>query len=428
MQSLMRALPHVPLNRYLTRKHVLRLVKIGLLSAVTVQAGTALGLVVFDNVKKRGRRRRAGFPQPGAYTATVGDTNLTIHTFGADLYEDMLAEIDGAKHTVLLETYLWKSDEVGQRFKDALNRAAERGVDVKVVFDGLGNMVVKPWFYRFSQAVESYRFPVVRPRILINPISESGVTHRKILVVDDTVGFVGGYNIGTLYATEWRDTHVKLEGPEVWELRESFEAVWNKVLGGNRTPVQRIPAHEAWNADIRSVDNIPLRRTYPIRSVYLESIDKADDHIFITTAYFIPDRHILEALVRASQRGVDVRILIPKDSNHILADFASRGFWRTLLDADITVLLYENAMMHAKTMTIDGRWSTIGTANIDRISLGLNYEINMEITDPDVAAHLESIFAVDATNALLLTPEEWEQRHHLARFAEWVMAPLGQFL
>ena len=393
----------------------------------TVQAATIAGLIAYDAAKKRTRKRRSGFPQPGSFSTAVGSTEVLIHTYGATLFDDMIASIESAESSVLFETYLWKNDEVGQRFKRAVNDAAERGVDVRVIYDGFGNLVVDPRFFRFSPKVKVFRFPVLRRRMFVNPMLSSGLTHRKILVVDDDVAYVGGYNIGSLYATQWRDTHVKLTGPEAWELRQSFVFVWNR-LQKKYPEVPRVESRGAWDARVRSVDNLPARRVYPIRAMYLEAIDKADNHIYLTTAYFIPDQQILDALIRASQRGVDVQIMLPMESNHVLADFASRGFWRPLLDADVTVLLYEHAMIHAKTMTVDGRWATIGTANIDRLSLTFNYEVNAEIVDRDVARAMEEVFLTDAENCHVLTREEWQSRHFVARFAEIVIAPLGPFL
>lgn len=401
--------------------------KVTALGMASVQAATIAGLLAYDGAKKRTRKRRSGFPQPGSFTCTVGSTDVTIHTYGATLFDDMIAAIESAESSVLLETYLWKNDEVGNRFKQALEDAAERGVDVRVIYDGFGNLVVDPRFFRFSPKVKVFRFPIIRPRMLVTPVLASGLTHRKILVVDDDTAFVGGYNIGSLYATQWRDTHVKLCGPEAWELRQSFVFVWNRLQ--RRYPeVPRIASREAWDSRVRSVDNLPARRVYPIRAMYLEAIDKADDHIYLTTAYFIPDQQILDALIRASQRGVDVQIMVPMESNHVLADFASRGYWRPLLDAGVTVLLYEHAMIHAKTMTIDGRWATIGTANIDRLSLTFNYEVNAELVDRDVAVSMEEVFRTDASNCHVLTRQEWQQRHRIAQFAEAVIAPLAPFL
>jgi cardiolipin synthase len=145
-------------------------------------------------------------------------------------------------------------------------------------------------------------------------------------------------------------------------------------------------------------------------------------------AYFIPDQQILRALLEASERGVDVRVILPRDSNHVLSDWLSRGFYRPLLDSGVRILLYRNAMIHAKTATIDGQWSTIGTANIDRLSLTGNYETNLEIHDEGFAANMEDVFEVDSRNSHELTLEEWGTRPWVARFSESVIVLLAATL
>ncbi|GAB3570739.1 phospholipase D-like domain-containing protein [Spelaeicoccus albus] len=391
------------------------------------QAAVIGGLVATDAVKKSQRKKRTGFPRPGTYTSSVSDAVTTVYTYGADLYDAMIDEIDKAERHVFIQSYIWKDDETGRRFKDALGRAAERGVDVFVSYDGFANLVVRPRFYRFHPSVHVLRSPIFRPGIIFANPRSTGLDHRKILVVDDRVGFVGGYNIGAPYATEWRDTHLRIEGRSVWELRHAFISFWNNTRT-SRHPELPDPGAGFWEPRLRSVSNAPAGMVFPIRGVYLAAINRATSHIFITTAYFIPDGQILDALTAASRRGVDVRVLVPEESNHVLSDWLSRGFYSELLDAGVTILLYENAMVHAKTATIDGKWTTVGTANIDRLSLSGNYEINMELYDDKLAADMERIFEVDSGNSRVLTPEEWQRRNVVARFAELVLVPLRPLL
>ncbi len=174
--------------------------------------------------------------------------------------------------------------------------------------------------------------------------------------------------------------------------------------------------------------NVPSQLIYPIRGMYLEAIDRARERISITQPYFIPDRELVRALLGAARRGVDVRVLVPAASNHVVTDWLSRGFYAALLGGGVTIWRFENAMIHAKTMTIDGQWSTIGTANIDRLSLTGNYEVNVELFDPGLAEHLERVFATDLTNAARLTLAEWERRGTLAKLTERLLAPLRPLL
>nr|WP_172150325.1 phospholipase D-like domain-containing protein [Isoptericola chiayiensis] len=383
--------------------------------------------MITDKVRGQRHPLNATFPTARPSTTEVDETRATVYTFGADLYEDMLAAIDGAQHTVFLESYIWKADETGERFKQAVADAAARGVDVYVIYDGFANLVVPPAFYVFPPQVRVLRFPAFRAGLLTLRIRNSGRDHRKILVVDDEIAFVGGYNIGALYATQWRDTHLRLEGPAAWELRNAFVDFWNRWRNPQLPVLQDVGA-EHWQPSLRAARNAPSDLVFPIRGIYLDAIDRATSHIYITQAYFIPDRDILNGLLAAAARGVDVRVLVPERSNHSLADWLARGRYTKLLRGGVRIMLYQGAMVHAKTATIDGRWSTVGTANIDRLSLTGNYEINLEIVDPGLAAELEDVFRMDESNARELTYQEWQGRSRLNKIAERVLEPLEPLL
>lgn len=414
-----------PLRRVRTRALFVHTTAVAVATMVGAQVAVVAALVALDWWKNRGRKVRDA-PRPGTFTAQVGESDLTIYTSGETLYEDMIAAIEGAERAVYVETYLWKSDEVGRRFRDALNAAAERGLDVVVIYDGFGNLVVPRKFYRFSDKMRVLRVPALHRPYWQGVLRYTGVNHSKILVVDDSIGFVGGYNFGSIYARQWRDTHIREVGPAAWGLRNSIANVWNE----NRAPEDQIPwiPPNNWNPEVRVSANLPLQLVYPIRHLYLKSIERAEHHVWITTPYFIPDQQILRALIAAAARGVDVRVMVPKDSNHITADWVSRGFYGQLLDADITILLYAASMIHAKTATIDGIWSTVGTANIDRLSLSLNYETNVEIINPDFAAEMEKVFEADSQDCEVLTSPRWRDRHPMARVAEVVLIPLRPLL
>lgn len=400
----------------------------GLLGFAATQMAIVAGLIITDTVRKRYQKDPSSFPNPGMSTVDVADSTLTIYTFGEDLYRDMLTAIRGAKKSILFENYIWKGDQVGQEFRDALGEAAERGVDVYVIYDRTANLVVRPSFYTFHPDINLLRFPLLGPILLRGKIPSGGLDHRKVMVVDEEIGFVGGYNIGSLYATQWRDTHLRIVGPNVWELRQAFVTFWNRHRHPEEAPHIPPTSTAVWEPRIRAVNNVPITLAFPIRAVYLNAINRASKHIFITMGYFIPDQDILDGLKEAARRGVDVRVLLPERSNHVVADWLARGFFSEMLDAGITIVLYQSAMVHAKTATIDGQWTTIGSANIDRLSLTGNYEVNVEIFDPDLARAMERIFAIDSESCRVLTTEEWNSRHVAARFSESVLAPLRPLL
>ncbi len=401
------------------------MVSAGVVSLAT-PVSLAVGLTIADKMRKARTPNKHSVPPHDPLPAEVDGNELTTYTYGEHLYRDMLQAIEDATDYVYLVTYIWKGDEVGQAFKDAVVRAAERGVRVCVVFDGFANLVVPREFKDFPDSVHVLQFPTIRAGFLIN-VRRTGRDHRKVLVVDGTVGFVGGYNIGSLYADRWRDTHIRVQGVAVWELQNTFVDFWNRHRR-RRHPVLADSGSPVWNSRILAARNEPSRLVFPVRGIYLEAIDRAVHRIWITQGYFIPDREILGGLLAAAQRGVDIRVLMPEASNHVVADWVARSHYSTLLRGGVRIFLYQDVMVHAKTATVDGTWTTVGTANIDRLSLIGNYEVNLEIHDTEQAARMEEIFRRDLANSRELTLPEWEQRGILSRAAEWILEPLHPLL
>ena len=219
--TLRAAMDHVvgPLRRLLRRVA---------LAVVVAQAAAAGGLIAVDSWRKRMRPREATFPRTEAADLPLGESITTVYTYGTVLYEDMLAAIEGARERVLFESFIVKDDEVGQRFKAALIAAAERGVEVFVIYDVFANLVVKRAFFEFPPSVNVVRYPALKPGMLLLDVRKSGRDHRKLLVVDGEIGFVGGYNVGSAYATQWRDTHLRVRGPSAWELENAFVDFWKQ--------------------------------------------------------------------------------------------------------------------------------------------------------------------------------------------------------
>jgi cardiolipin synthase len=417
-----------PLWSARNREHLTEMVKRALLSILGLQVLTALVLTLVDSYRRRGKKPKP-FPTTAPAEITIGSGSVTTYTFGQDLYDDMLAAIAQARTQILFESYIWKGDEVGERFKQALSDAAGRGVEVYAIYDGFANLVVSPMFKRFGPRLKVLEYPLYNAGWRFFDLRRYGRDHRKILVVDDRVGFVGGYNVGTAYATEWRDTHVRITGPGVWDLKRSFADFWNL----NRRPRHGVrplllETVADWEPRIRVHRNVPRLWMFPIRSMYLEAISRASHHVWMTHAYFIPDDDLVETVKQAARRGVDVRLLLPAVSNHVVADWLSRGYYGEMLAAGVRIFQFQGAMVHAKTSTIDGRWSTVGTANIDRLSMTGNYEINVEFIDADFASEMERIYETDLSNCVELTAERWAARGVHRKFTELVLAPLRPLL
>jgi cardiolipin synthase A/B len=408
--------------------HLVRLARRGLLMLFGAQLVVAVSLTLVDSYRRRGRKPKP-FPTSPPLHADVGTGSVTTYPFGRELFADMLAAIDAAEHRILFETYIWKGDSTGRQFKDALTRAAARGVDVYAIYDGFANLVVSPAFKRFSATLHVLKYPAYGAGWRFYDLRRYGRDHRKILVVDERVAFVGGYNVGTAYATSWRDTHVRISGPGVWDLQRAFTDFWNLKSNQKRSGHPLVVDTVAdWEPRIRVHRNLPNQWMFPIRSMYLEAISRAQRHVYLTHAYFIPDGDFVEALRAAAGRGVDVRLLLPATSNHVVADWLSRGYYEQLLTGGVRIFLFQGGMVHAKTSTIDGQWSTVGTANLDRLSMTGNYEINVEFVDPAMAERMEQIFATDLENAHELVRAEWEARGVHRRFTEALLAPLRPLL
>jgi len=400
-----------------SRRIVLRAV-----GALALAQTVTIGILMLVTRWRKRRRPLAGFPSAPFEEVEVDGNQLKLYGAGEWLFQDMLRAIDEARHSILLETYIWKSDRLGADFKRRLAAKAAAGVAVYVIYDHFANLVVHHDFKQFPPEMHVLPYgSFSRPWHLLD-LRRYARDHRKLLVVDGEVAFLGGYNIGDLYRLRWRDTHVRVRGPEAARLGQDFLDFWNRHQG----PLKDVPGAFRRGTQPRMIHrtNDARRLLFPIRDMYVDAIDRSEHRVWITNAYFIPDGTMESALIGAAQRGVDVRVLVPFASNHLAADWLGRGFYARLLEHGIRIFCYMEAMIHAKTMTIDGEWSTVGTANLDRLSQIGNYEINLEVYDQAFAAQMERLFDLDRSNAVELTPSAWGQRPFYAKIGELVLAPL----
>ena len=396
------------------------------LALLTAAEATVLAAVeVFEKVRRKyfwEQPPEEGFPREEQPELKVGDDRIKLYPDYGSLYEDMLDEIGRAEDHVFVETFMWLDDGVGRRFVDALARKAREGVRVYAIFDELANLGQPSSFKDFPDEIETLRFrsfsgatDALNPRTLHR-------THRKILAVDGRVAFGGGFNIGELF-TRWRGTHFRLSGEQVHEMERSFVGFWNTHRPENLAAIPQVRGR-SWNPALVFHSNDPYYHTHPIRDIYMRSIDKATERIRITSAYFPPGSGLSEKLMNAARRGVDVQVLIPKYSNHPLVDWASRPYTGEMLKAGVRIFVYKDYMVHAKTATVDGVWSTVGSANLDTLSLFGLHETNLEIYSAQVAGGLEAMFELDKTNAEELTPEGWQARPLPLKVLEAAFKPL----
>ena len=354
---------------------------------------------------------------------------VEVLTNGEVYYEAELEAIRKAKHSVNLEAYIFQKGEVARRFVEALTERARRGVQVRMVLDAIGSFAT--WDSYFKELVEAggrvawyhpfrwYTLPRINNR-----------THREIIVVDGRVGFLGGsgfadhWLLGDEKNPRWRDTMFRVEGDVVASLQSTFVENWLEASGEILTGKEFFPFREPESGKAAMVvDSSPsMGRSTRARILYQTLLAAARKNILITTPYFLPDRSARAEMVRAiAERGVEVKIIVPGGhSDHLLTRRSSRRLFGDLLRAGAQIYEYEPAMIHAKTMVIDGTWSVVGSTNFDNRSFGLNDEVNLAAYDEQLAARLAEDFARDLDESRAVSLEEWQRRSIFERMHEWV--------
>jgi cardiolipin synthase len=351
---------------------------------------------------------------------------------GADAYPVMLEAIASARSEVLLETYIWAADANGRRFVDAVCIKAQEGVTVRCVVDGAGSFgfVTGPDVERMRSA--GVKLSVFHP---VGPWRARWGwqvrDHRKLLVVDGRVAFAGGMNIGDDYApTEWgghgwNDVQVQIEGPAVREMQRHFDVSWRYstpwTFERHHETRAMIPEPPAIHGSTTRVQPLAVGRFLGRRSIQRQlthAIGAARDRIWIEAAYFLPNRTVRAYLRRAARRGVDVRVITPRDSDIPFFTYASQYTWATLLRAGVRLYEWLPGMLHAKTICIDGAWSTIGSYNLDSRSLLYNWEVTLAVLDAAVASRLEDKFQLDLEMSEPVDPARWRKRGLLQRLRE----------
>jgi len=341
----------------------------------------------------------------------IEGNQLRLLRNGSAAYPEMLSAIASAKQQILLEMYWFGSDTIGRKFAAALRAAAERGVEVAIIFDAVGSVGASAeMFAELTRAgARVIEFNPIAPwkrRFRLSRLTRRD--HRKILVIDGNIGFTGGINIADYWlpldegGAGWRDDMVRIEGPAVAGLSDCFVRVWARLRGRKlRVPDALLQPPASGNVRrprmpaVRVLGQRFLRTQREISRAYLHYLRRAERRIFIANSYFVPDGRVLRALAKAARRGVDVRIIVPGQSDVDIVRHASRAVWGRLLRAGVRIFEWDESVLHAKTAVVDGLWSTIGTFNFDYMSLRMNLEVNVSVLDPRFAERLEASFLQD---------------------------------
>ncbi len=362
----------------------------------------------------------------------IAGNQATLLKDGKATYDAMFKAIRGARDHINFETCIFEDDETGRRFADLLVEKQEQGVQVNLVYDSAGSRNTPAAFFKrlSDSGVKVLEFNPLNPLKAKKIDFLTHRDHRKILIVDGEIAFTGGVNISGVYASSpskpgsggqpWRDTHVQIEGPVVAEFQKLFLDTWKRQKGPELAQKNYFPELKRKGDElIQVIGSTPGEENRLTFIMYISAITFAEKAIHLTNAYFVPDEQTMRALMDASKRGLDVRLIVPGTSDISFAFYAGRSHYGELLKSGVKLYERRGGMLHAKTAVIDGVWSTVGSTNLDLWSFARNDEVNAVILGQKFSSEMEAMFAddIEASNEIKL--EEWKSRPLTSHIREW---------
>lgn len=334
---------------------------------------------------------------------------------GKDKFESLVQDIRNAKKFIHLEYYIWRGDRLGTRLVEELTKKAAEGVEVRILYDGIGNARLPKYFFDKFHDAGGYTAAFL-PRFVVRLNYRN---HRKLAIIDGEIGYIGGFNVGDEYLGivkrygPWRDTHLRFRGDAIDQMQMRFIKDWNftaknGIIQLSERYFPKRPQFDGVRTQI--VSSGPDTQWKNVRNGYFKMINEAESHIYLTTPYFVPDDGIFEALRVAALSGLDVRIIIPGNPDHFFVYWASMSYLGELLEAGVKVYQYEKGFIHAKVLTIDGTVASVGSANMDIRSFDLNFEVNAFMYDEVITKVLEEDFINDLRCCVEITKEWYHRR------------------
>ncbi|MEN8701412.1 cardiolipin synthase [Bacillus infantis] len=365
------------------------------------------------------------------------DNEVEIFTDGRKKFDSLIGDIKSAKDHIHLQYYIFKKDNLGKGLVSLLTEKAKEGVKVRVLYDELGSRGVTKRFFRELRAaggeVEAF-FPSRLPFINIRVNYRN---HRKLAIIDGKLGYVGGFNVGDEYLGldpsfgYWRDTHLRISGEAVHAIQTRFILDWNQASHRHDIHYHTRYFPESTgsgNIGIQIVNSGPDSEWEQIKNGYIKMISSAKESIMIQTPYFIPDASLLDALRIASLSGVKVKIMIPNKPDHMFVYWATYSYIGEMLKTGAEIYIYDNGFIHAKTIVVDEKIASVGTANIDVRSFRLNFEVNAFIYDKEVSRQLAGKFRDDIELSSLMDAERYSKRSFYIRLKESISRLLSPIL
>lgn len=368
---------------------------------------------------------------------------LTLLQNGPETYRTMFAAIRSARDHINLETYIFDDDEIGQQFADLLLERQAAGVQVNVIYDSIGALGTATSFFERMRAggINVLEFNPVNPlEDIDNALKLNNRDHRRQLIIDGRIAFTGGVNISATYSSApsgkrgkkheqeddednkedgWRDTHLRIEGPIVAQFQQLFLQTWARQKGQPLAARQYFPPPVARGDQIvRVVGSKSGDEESQIYLTLISAIESAQQSVHLTIAYFAPDEQLRNALTDAARRGVDVKLVLPSYTDSSPIFHLGRSYYSELLESGVAIYERKGAIMHAKTASIDGIWSTVGSTNLDWRSFLHNDEMNAIIVSREFAAQMDVMFKHDVSESHEIVLEEWQRRSPLLRIKE----------
>jgi cardiolipin synthase A/B len=363
---------------------------------------------------------------------TLGNS-ATLLKDGPATYEAMLKAIAAATNHINMETYIFDDDDIGQQFTQTLIKKQQQGVQVNIIRDSVGTYNTPAAFFEklSSVGISLLEFNPINPLQSRKQWELNRRDHRKLLIVDGTIAFLGGINISSVYSggsakkqrdngqLSWRDTHLQLEGPVVAELQKLFLSTWETQKGDPLSPRNYFPKLVNKGSQIvRAIGSSPEEPYSQIYATLLSAIASSETSIQLTNAYFAPDPQLLTGLKDAVKRGVKVTLILPSQTDSWLVFHAGRSYYTELLKAGVRIFQRRNTVLHAKTAVIDGVWSTIGSTNLDWRSFLHNQELNAVMLGETFSAQLQVMFENDLLESDEVTLKQWQKRSFDKRIKE----------
>lgn len=364
----------------------------------------------------------------------LGGNRVEVYTDFPMMLSSMLCSIASAKHHVHVQFYIFMDDAVGRLLRDVLIDKVREGVKVRLLYDDVGSWMAKNRFFREMReaGVEVYPFGEVKFAALAQRVNYRN--HRKVVIVDGKIGYMGGMNVAERYYRgvswgRWRDTHIRIDGMAVNALQMSFFVDWyyaTRELVDNPVYFPKMPP--MGETVLQIVTSYPMGEWKTIMQGLLQVICQSRQYLYIQTPYFLPTEPILMALRNAALAGVDVRIMVPRHGDSLLADLASHSYYKEVMTAGVKIYQYEAGYLHAKMILADDNFVTIGSTNIDFRSFEHNFEINAFIYDPKVARRMKHIYMEDLEKSTRIVLSEWKERPLWNRFWESLVRLLSPLM